>query len=908
MGLLGSLFYKLGQFNSKHPYLVILLSLAVTAGFCVGFIWLKVSTDPQHLWVNPDSRSNKEQNYFNDNFGKFFRVEEIYFISKTDPENTDTFQKKYLEEVWEVQAKIESSQILYDNSLYTVDNYCYKPINGKGCFISSPMDYWKMNLTKMLEDPDIKYTAQCIKQTAGEQITCSDRNEIPIIRNVVFGGVTCLEGTSGPCEECKIAANALVVTFLMNNNDDTLDMGVKSWEKDIFEKRVKEFNDDDSKLLKAVYYSERSVPDELQKEDSQNFIYVVISYLCMFLYISIAIGYFPSHIHSRFTLGFAGISVVIMSVCISIGLTSMLGIELSMISIEVVPFLILAIGVDNMFIISIGEINMREKAYRENWEEGHDKVVGAALKENGSTITAAAFSEFAAFIVGATTDIPALSNFCVTAAIAVLADYLLQITAFCAVLELDYRRRSQNRIDCFPCVSLEEEVPEPKRNITKWVVKNYYVPVIFHPISKFFMLVTFVGIMLLSFVSYNKLNLGLTEQVTAVKNSDLYDYFNALDNYGEAGPIAYLVLKNVNYSNPYNLQVIDEIADTLSQMNKTVQPPVYNWVKGVNAFVNTQEDDCKHRGISSFDFNTQVREYLKVSIESVCCKKYGVCGEQYETDIIFDESGNIKTSRLRFQHRALKSQSDYIDSLRDTRYAIDKLGKKLVPMLDKSTKFQTSLKANVDWTDSSDSFQNNDRLAFGYSLFYVYYDQYENIRGLAIENLLLAFGAILLAVEILTNLYAAFIVTLMVAATSWGLIGFCYVWNEISSGYGTEINAVSVVNLVMCCGLAVEFSVHIMTSFLKAKGKRTARAKKAVIEMGSTVFTGIAFTKFIGVVVLGFAPSEVFTLYYFRMYFCIILLGVFHGLAFQPVLLSYIGPPEKKNRSEEKSTKLKTSK
>eukprot|EP00360_Condylostoma_magnum_P000060 CAMPEP_0168316160 /NCGR_PEP_ID=MMETSP0210-20121227/14650_1 /TAXON_ID=40633 /ORGANISM="Condylostoma magnum, Strain COL2" /LENGTH=145 /DNA_ID=CAMNT_0008295413 /DNA_START=2254 /DNA_END=2691 /DNA_ORIENTATION=+ len=131
----------------------------------------------------------------------------------------------------------------------------------------------------------------------------------------------------------------------------------------------------------------------------------------------------------------------------------------------------------------------------------------------------------------------------------------------------------------------------------------------------------------------------------------------------------------------------------------------------------------------------------------------------------------------------------------------------------------------------------------------------------------------------------------LVASTTWGLIGLVWVWNERAGGFGTEINAVSVVNLVMCCGLAVEFSIHIMTSFLKATGTRKERAKKALIEMGSTVITGIMTTKLIGVIVLGLAPSKVFSLYYFRMYLCIIGLGFINGLAIQPILLSYIGPP-----------------
>lgn len=60
--------------------------------------------------------------------------------------------------------------------------------------------------------------------------------------------------------------------------------------------------------------------------------------------------------------------------------------------------------------------------------------------------------------------------------------------------------------------------------------------------------------------------------------------------------------------------------------------------------------------------------------------------------------------------------------------------------------------------------------------------------------------------------------------------------------------------------------------------------------MGSSVLVGITFTKFIGVIVLAFASSTLFKLYYFRMYLFIIILGAFNGLMVLPVLLSLIGP------------------
>jgi len=50
-------------------------------------------------------------------------------------------------------------------------------------------------------------------------------------------------------------------------------------------------------------------------------------------------------------LGSGGILIVTAALISSLGLVSYLNISLTMISAEVIPFLILAIGVDNMFII-----------------------------------------------------------------------------------------------------------------------------------------------------------------------------------------------------------------------------------------------------------------------------------------------------------------------------------------------------------------------------------------------------------------------------------------------------------------------------------------------------------------------------------------------------------------------------
>jgi len=69
--------------------------------------------------------------------------------------------------------------------------------------------------------------------------------------------------------------------------------------------------------MKATYMAERSIPDEIKEETSGNAFVVIISYLIMFLYISLGIG--------SVLVGVSGIFIIIFSMTSAIGLTSYMG-------------------------------------------------------------------------------------------------------------------------------------------------------------------------------------------------------------------------------------------------------------------------------------------------------------------------------------------------------------------------------------------------------------------------------------------------------------------------------------------------------------------------------------------------------------------------------------------------------
>jgi Niemann-Pick C1 protein len=170
--------------------------------------------------------------------------------------------------------------------------------------------------------------------------------------------------------------------------------------------------------VKVDYLAERSIEDDVALEGSQSAFIIVLSYLLMFLYVSVSIGFFPSTVNNKFLLGLSGIFLVICSVLSAIGITFYANIPLTMISAEVVPFLILAIGVDNMFLISRAERQIPSYITKVELRMAY------ALKEIGPSIFCAAFCEALAFFVGMLTDVPALWSFCLVAGIAVIVDFI----------------------------------------------------------------------------------------------------------------------------------------------------------------------------------------------------------------------------------------------------------------------------------------------------------------------------------------------------------------------------------------------------------------------------------------------------------------------------------------------------
>ena len=86
-----------------------------------------------------------------------------------------------------------------------------------------------------------------------------------------------------------------------------------------------------------------------------------------------------------------------------------------------------------------------------------------------------------------------------------------------------------------------------------------------------------------------------------------------------------------------------------------------------------------------------------------------------------------------------------------------------------------------------------------------------------------------------------------------------------------NLNALSLVNLVISVGIGIEFCTHLARAFMGAgsgggiglphshpagQKERDDRAYAALVDVGSSVFSGITLTKLIGISVLALTKSK----------------------------------------------------
>jgi Niemann-Pick C1 protein len=174
--------------------------------------------------------------------------------------------------------------------------------------------------------------------------------------------------------------------------------------------------------LKSFPNVQRSFADVAKVAVIGDITQLFIGYLIVFVYIMVMLGKF-SCIEQRAYLAIASISGIIMGIIVAYGFCSGIGLFYGPMH-NVLPFLLLGIGIDDMFVIVQSWDTLTETEIDGTLPE----KFGKTLSHSGVAITITSLTDVLAFAIGGTTVLPALQSFCLYASVGIVAIYFFQVS------------------------------------------------------------------------------------------------------------------------------------------------------------------------------------------------------------------------------------------------------------------------------------------------------------------------------------------------------------------------------------------------------------------------------------------------------------------------------------------------
>ncbi|XP_020350162.1 patched domain-containing protein 3 [Oncorhynchus kisutch] len=507
------------------------------------------------------------------------------------------------------------------------------------------------------------------------------------------------------------------------------------------------------------------------------------------------------------------------------------------------PFLILGIGVDDMFIL----ISCWQQT---NVHARVEDRLADTYKEAAISITITTLTDVLAFYIGLMTPFRSVQSFCLYTSTAILFCFLYSITFFGAFLVLNGRRENSNK-HWLTCKEVPEDCPVGR---SKWYdlccvggaydrhtgaeevqpmnhfFKKHYGPFLVKPWTKVCVILLYSVYLSISIYGCFQIQEGIDLRNLAADDSYVNRYYDDEKAYFyEYGPNIMVIIRGeFAYWEEKNMLDLESCVEDFKNLSFIEKDIFTSWLKSY-----------KYYGYHT-NLNLSVENVFKTNLSSFL-RSYS----DFKQDVNFTNN-SIRASRFFIQTVNITTAIDEMNMLNNLR---DTARRCSVPLL-------------------------------VYHPVFIYHDQYAVIVSNTVQNISVTTAVMLLiSLLLIPNPLCCLWVTFSIASVIVGVTGFMALWD-------VNLDTISMIILVVCIGFSVDFSAHISYAFVSNK-KPTANEKavEALFHLGYPILQG-ALSTILGVIVLSASKNYIFRTF-FKIMFLVIFFGLFHGITFIPVFLTF---------------------
>ena len=602
--------------------------------------------------------------------------------------------------------------------------------------------------------------------------------------------------------------------------------------------------------IDEIYYmSTRSLDDEISQVLLGDLGIFVVAFTLILSYLIFILSSCKNDgrcITTRIWLPLSVGIIILLCMCISLGIGSLMGITAGLI-VGLVPYIILGVGIDDIIIIY--DSFQRQKMRDKNTDNNVAIILAKSLKHSGLSITLTSFCSFIAFFIASlSTSIRGnqIQAFCSYASWSFLSLYLIQFFIFLPLMVIDESRYQSRRNFCCFCykhkhielkTKLSDDLNSKDSNESSFgirmILTNTIVFILKHRTSRIIIILIYFGILIASGFTVSQISTDVEFNLMVQDDSYVIDFRDKLsESFGDQGILqTQYIVKMTDFSDEISRNNILSSFDVIRTQSDTVS--LVNWLEpfiewSVNVYNNSVNDMN----------SDQFYEYLNIFMADPDHKAW-------TKEIKLNVDGNI-IDATRFYLNLLYLEDEY-----------DKYD-------------QYTLYNNIIKDNNIDGYMFNQE--YGLSYFSTI------ITRLTIENMIFAGIGVFCVLLLFMDFRIACFILMVVAMIDVDLFAWMYIFN-------ISLQPVTYVILVMSIGLTVDYVIHITFAIVDASHETDyyKRIKYSISTMGVSVLKG-AFTTLLGGFPLSFSKSTGFKIFYL-MYVGVIFISILHGMILTPALL-----------------------